>query len=79
MIRKGEEKVMDDKIKVIDGGVTAARGFQAAGIAAGIKKGDSMESPKHLAAENRDRKPADESSRPEWYLFRNHLLIRSRM
>ena len=30
---------MDDKIKVIDGGVTAARGFQAAGIAAGIKKG----------------------------------------
>ena len=39
MIRKGEEKVMDDKIKVIDGGVTAARGFQAAGIAAGIKKG----------------------------------------
>ena len=30
---------MNDKIKVIDGGVTAARGFQAAGIAAGIKKG----------------------------------------
>ena len=26
---------MNDKIKVIDGGVTAARGFQAAGIAAG--------------------------------------------
>ena len=30
---------MNDKIKVIDAGVTAARGFQAAGIAAGIKKG----------------------------------------
>ena len=30
---------MNDKIKVIDGGVTAARGFQAAGIAAGSKKG----------------------------------------
>ena len=30
---------MEDKIHVIDGGVTAARGFQAAGLAAGIKKG----------------------------------------
>lgn len=29
---------MEDKIHVIDGGVTAARGFQAAGLAAGIKK-----------------------------------------
>ena len=30
---------MENKILEIDGGVTAARGFQAAGLAAGIKKG----------------------------------------
>lgn len=34
---------MNDKIKVIDGGVTAAAGFQAAGIAAGIKKGGNKD------------------------------------
>ena len=28
---------MTDKIKVIDGGVTAAKGFMAAGVEAGIK------------------------------------------
>ena len=30
-------------MKVINGGVTAAQGFQAAGIAAGIKKGNAKD------------------------------------
>ena len=30
-------------MKIIDGGVTAAKGFQAAGIAAGIKKGNKKD------------------------------------
>ena len=30
-------------MKVINGGVTAAKGFQAAGIAAGIKKGNAKD------------------------------------
>ena len=34
---------MEDKINVTEGGVTAAQGFQAAGIAAGIKKGDTKD------------------------------------
>lgn len=34
---------MEDKINVTEGGVTAARGFQAAGIAAGIKKGGTKD------------------------------------
>ena len=34
---------MEDKINVTDGGVTAAQGFQAAGIAAGIKKGGTKD------------------------------------
>lgn len=34
---------MEDKINVTEGGVTAAQGFQAAGIAAGIKKGGTKD------------------------------------
>ncbi len=34
---------MEDKIKITEGGVTAAAGFQAAGIAAGIKKGGTKD------------------------------------
>ena len=34
---------MGDKINVTEGGVTGARGFQAAGIAAGIKKGGTKD------------------------------------
>lgn len=30
-------------MKIIDGGVTAAEGFQAAGLAAGIKKGNTKD------------------------------------
>ena len=30
-------------MKMIDGGVTSAKGFQAAGIAAGIKKGNTKD------------------------------------
>ena len=30
-------------MKIIDGGVTAAKGFQAAGLAAGIKKGNTKD------------------------------------
>ena len=43
MVGKSNLKKMEDKINVTEGGVTAAQGFQAAGIAAGIKKGGTKD------------------------------------
>ena len=48
-------------MKIIDGGVTAAEGFQAAGLAAGIKKGNTKD-----MALVYSEKPQQELSRLMW-------------
>lgn len=50
-------------MKIIDGGVTAAEGFQAAGLAAGIKKGNTKDMAWYTA---RNRVWQQELSRLMW-------------
>ena len=50
-------------MKIIDGGVTAAEGFQAAGLAAGIKKGNTKDMALYTA---RNRVWQQELSRLMW-------------